>query len=310
MGTVASVHNGIGQKFSDDPTKGKRKIVPNGDFSEAKVQRDPLINGGAPDQSISNGEERDRLNNDESNKKNRKEEHKNRDLYREDTSGSDTDSTQLATSLMHRVGTQLPAILRGRVDPARLMWEDETFKRFNADFEGNSRLYAAVATYIQKLAFQSPSLRILELGAHNTLTTAQILEGIATRLQTSSGSVQYEIIGESADVAAKLGPWLHFVKQRKSGPNLSALSLTSESNSYDVIILVNNAKSQRPKELANIRLKTGGKLIIFQNRHDRDTASLLPLVTLPGWWAEHEDDCNRCENGKAINSALVVVVLI
>lgn len=79
-----------------------------------------------------------------------------------------------------------------------------------------------------------------------------------------------------------------------------------------MIISVDDANSRRPKELANIRplLKTGGKLIAFQNHRERDRASLLPLVTLPGWWAEDRNDCDRGENGKTVHNTLMVVILM
>ena len=296
VGNVAGILDDTRREINGDATKGRRKI--NHNSSEAKFQNGPLVNGSAIDEGICVREEHI--------------ENQNGDLHYEVTSRSDADSAQLALLLMRRVGTQLPAILRDQIDPAVLMWEDERFKQFEADFVGRSRLYAAVTTYIQKLAFQNPVLRILDLGARDTFMTAQVLEGIAPILQTSSGSVQYEIADGSADFTAKLGPWLNFVKQKRFGPNLSPLNSTSEKDSYDVIILVDGANTRRPKELANIQrlLKTGGKVIVFRNLYDRDSASLLPLITLPGWWAEDSIDCNGVVNGKTASSTLMVVVLI
>ena len=219
----------------------------------------------------------------------------------DDTSSSHTESTQLAVLLLRRVGAQLPAILRGQTDPAVLMSEDDLLSRFKAEFEGLSRLYSAAATYIKNLAFQSPVLRIMELDGLDTLATAQILEGLSTASGTLSGSIRYEIGEEPTDKAAKLAPWAHMLKQRRSDPTESLSSPITETESYDVIIVADNNIPRDQKKLANIRslLKTGGRLILFQNRRDRDRISLLPLATLPGWWVEDGDHCDRGANGKA-----------
>lgn len=216
------------------------------------------------------------------------------------TSTSHGESTQLALSLMRRIGPQLPAILRGQIDPAVLMHEDDLLSRFNAESEGMSRLYSAAATFIQKLAFQSPILRILDLVGHDTLETAKILEGLSTAAGTSSGSVQYEIAGDSTDMPKKLAPWARILKQRRFDPTKSLSSLDLEKESYDVIIVADNDISRKKKKLTDVRslLKTGGRLINFQNHLDKTRTSLLPLATLPGWWPEDEDDCDRGANGK------------
>ena len=216
------------------------------------------------------------------------------------TSNTHAESTQLAMLLMRRVGAQLPAILRGQIDPAVLMSEDDLLSRFTAEFEGMSRLYKAAGTYIQKLAFQCPVLRILEVGGLDRLATARILEGLSTGFGISSGSIQYEILEESTDVLAKLALWTHLLKQRKFDPTKSLSSQDLEEESYDVIITADSYILRDNKKLTDVRslLKTGGKLILFQTRHDRDSTSLLPLATLPSWWAEDRDDCDRNANRK------------
>ena len=218
------------------------------------------------------------------------------------TSNAHAESIQLAMSLMRRVGAQLPAILRGQVDPAVLMSEDNLLSRFTLEFEGMSRLYYAAATYIQKLMFQSPVLRILEIGDFDGLATARIVEGFSTVSGTSSRSVQYEMLRESTDMLPMLAPYTHILKQRKFDPTKSLSSQDLENESYDVIIMADNYLSRNQKKLTDVRslLKTGGRLILFQNLHDRDSTSLLPLATLQDWWVEDGDNCNRSANGKLI----------
>ena len=217
-------------------------------------------------------------------------------------SNAHAESTQLAMLLMRRVGAQLPAMLRGQIDPAVLMSEDDLFSRFTAEFEGMSRLYCAAATYIQKSAFQNPILRILEIGEFDKLATERILEALSTALGTSSGSVQYEILGGSTELLARLAPWTHILKQRMLDPTKPLSSQDLEKGSYDVILVADSNMSRKQKKLTDIRslLKTGGRLILFENRHDSRSTSLLPFATLPGWWVEDGDDCDRSTNGKII----------
>ena len=215
-------------------------------------------------------------------------------------STADSESLQLAMSLMHRIGTQLPAILRGQIDPAILMSEDDLLSRFYAESGGMSRLYSAAATYVQKFAFQNPALRILDIGEHDTLKTVHILGGLSTATGASFGCLQYEIAGESTNIAKILAPWARILKQRTLNPIESLSSLNLEKGSYDVIILADNNISRKQEELIGVRslLKTGGRLIVFQTHRDRNCASLLPLATLPDWWVGDGDECDRVDEGK------------
>lgn len=144
------------------------------------------------------------------------------------------------------------------------------------------------------------------------MATIQILKGLSTASGTSSGFIQYEIVGESADMTAKLTPWAHIIKWRKDD-SIESLSNYLEMGSYDVIIVDDTDISRKQKNLTSVRslLKTGGKLILFQIHRDRDGTSLLPLAALPGWWAKDGDDCDRGANGKTnTHPTLVIVVLI
>ena len=299
----SDAHGDISNSKADaigDVANRQVSIAQNGKF-----QNDPLHNKNKPDGEIPVGDAHDQPRGVLSNVQvlDRKEpdlnSHKGSIENHDNSSSSYDESTQLAMSLMHRVGAQLSAILRGQIDPATLVSEND-ISSFNAKFEGMSRVYSAAATYIKRLAFQSPSLRILEIGGHDTLATTQILKGLSTALGTSSGSVNYEIAGESADMAAKLAPWAHILKQTRFDPTKPLSSLNVEKGSYDVVIMANNPILRKEKKLTDVRslLKTGGRLILFQNHRDRDRASLLPFATLPGWLVEDGDDCGRSANRK------------
>ena len=158
----------------------------------------------------------------------------------------------------------------------------------------------------------TPTWASLELGGHDTVATVQILEGLSIASGTSSGSIQYEIVGESADMTAKLTPWAHIINLRKLDSTQSLSSLDLEKGIYDVIIVKENEVSRNEKEMTSVRslLKTGGKLILFQNHRNTYGTSLLPLAALPGWWAEDGDDCDRGANGKTNTDPTVVIVVL
>lgn len=219
-------------------------------------------------------------------------------IQKRPTASHDDNFTSLHELLMRRIGPQLPAILRGQVDPTVLMSGDDLLSRFNTESKGMSRLYYATATFIQRLAFQNPALHILDLCGHDA--TLQILEDLGAAAETTFRSVQYEIAGESRDIPKKLAPWAHILKQRRLDPTKLRSSLNVEKGYYDVIIMADDGIVNKTTKLIDLRslLKTGGRLINFQNQQNRNDSSLLPFATLPGWWAEDGDDGYRGADGK------------
>lgn len=298
--------NGTADDCNDNVVNGQKSIESIGSASKDLVPKKRLLNGNTPTGDFPNGkvhyESNGYLTNDQVLERKRPKANTHQVSIRnhDNASSSHAESTRAAMSLMRRVGSQLPAILRGQIDPVTLTSEDDLLGRFNAESEGMSRLYTAAATYVQKLAFQSPVLRILDVGGHDDSATAQILEGLGTFAETSTGSVQYEIVGESTEMTAKLAPWTHIVKHRKIDSTQSLSSLNLREGSYDVLIVADNDLLRKQKRLTSIRslLKTGGRLLLFQNHRNKDQTSVLPLAILPGWWAEDGDDCGRGANGK------------
>ena len=282
--SVGSIYNTSNGKV--DHRQLTNEKGPDGEIFMSKVHNQPngaLANGQTPETKISNLDT-----------------HKGSIRSHDNALDGHAKSPQLAVSLMRRIGAQLPAILRGTIDPKALVSEDDLLSRFTAEFEGRSRLYCAAATYVQKLAFQSPVLRVLQLGEHDALATAAILDSLSKTFGISSESVKYEIVASSTNITASLAPWRHMLKHRELDPAKPWSSLDLEKGTYDVIILADNHKSRKPKLLIDVHalLKTGGRLILFQNRRNRNSTSLLPLATLPDWWVEDGDDCKDSANSK------------
>ena len=213
-----------------------------------------------------------------------------------------SESKKIASLFIHRVGKQLPAILRGHLDAAVLIEEAEFLGNIPTRYEGCNRLYTAMAKFVEKLAFQSPALRILDVGAHHQTATLEILEGLANVSGAFSGGFQYEIAGEVVDIPdslmAKLAPWHSVIKQSTVDLNQSPLIQGLDLGSYDLVIVSDYEISRKYKKLANIRklLRTGGRLLLFDISYEKEHASSFPLVILPHWWSD--DDDGICQSNK------------
>ena len=218
-----------------------------------------------------------------------------------------SESEKIASLFIHRVGKQLPAILRGHLDPAILMGEAELLGSIAARYEGCLHLYTTMARFVEKLAFQSPPLRILDVGPHHATATLEILAGLANVSGAFSGGLQYEIAREIADMPdslmAKLAPWPDVIKQRTVDLNQSPLSQGLDLGSYDLVIVSGYDIARKQKKLANIRqlLKTGGRLLLCDVSYGKEHASSLPLAILPHWWADDDDDICHSTNGESKN---------
>ena len=277
--------------------RNKRNHISNGKVSNGKVPHGHLSNGKPSNGYIS--DEKAQMND-------------NRDIVPIWHEQSEVE--KIASLSIHRVGKQLPAIIRGDVDPVILMGEAGLLGSIEAKYEGCLRLYTAMAKFVEKLAFQSPPLRILDIGAHHKPATLEILSRLANISGAFSGGLQYEIVGDLANIPdslmSKLGPWPDVIKQRTLDQNMSPLSQGLDIGSYDVVILSGYDISRKPTKLANIRqlLRTGGRLLLFDVSYLREHASSLPLAILPHWGPDDEDDICHSTNGNSSNERSTSVV--
>ena len=265
-------------------------------FSNGKIPNGKVPNGYRSNRNSSNGHIPDR------------------NVQKHDTNGhiapmrhEQSESEKIASLAIHRVGKQLPTILRGDVDPAILMGGDELLGSNAARYEGCLRLYTAMARFVEKLAFQSPPLRILDVGAHHKSATLEILARLANVSGAFSGGLRYNITGEIANMPdglkSKLAPWPDVIKQRTLDLDMSLLNQGLDLENYDLVIVSGYDISQKPKKLAKIRqlLRTGGRLLLFDVSYGKEHASSLPLAILPFWGPDDEDELCHSMNGEPNN---------
>ena len=218
-----------------------------------------------------------------------------------------SESEKNASLFIHRAGKQLPAILRGDVDLAIFMGEAGLLGSIAARYEGCLRLYTAMAKFVERLAFQSPPLRILDIGEHHKPATLEIVARLANLSGAFSGGLQYEVVGDLANIpdslSSKLAPWPDVIKQRTLDLDTSPLDQGLDLGSYDLAIVSGYDISRKPTNLANIRqlLRTGGRLLLFDVSYEQEHASSLPLAILPHWGPDDENDICYSTNGDSSN---------
>lgn len=92
------------------------------------------------------------------------------DIYNDEFTGD-------REKLLHRVGSWLPQILTGAIEPLPLMLEDGMLGGFYASGE-SEHSYAQMASFTSLLCDQYPDLRILEVGAGTCGATLPILKAL------------------------------------------------------------------------------------------------------------------------------------
>ena len=208
--------------------------------------------------------------------------------------------------LTRRIGENLSAILLGTVEPLAIMLEDNLLSRFYAEVDSLQRRYAIAATYIEKLAFQNPCLRLIEIGAGTAGTTIPILEKLGGDLSERPAIfAKYDFTDvttgffEAAKV--KLASWGHLVDYRKLDIEKLPADQGFEPGSYDVVVAsyVLHATAKMRRTLTNVRslLKPGGKLVLIEETGCCGKyLRWLPFATLPGWWLDEHSVGNCNEN--------------
>ncbi|KAF7860820.1 hypothetical protein EAF04_008338 [Stromatinia cepivora] len=195
--------------------------------------------------------------------------------------------------LLWRVGRELDSILTGKSDALSLMLENDLLYRLYAD-DASSRCYAHVISYMKKLVFKNPNMKVIELGGGTGGTTAPLLEAL-----DSNGILPFEKYvftdvspGFFERTRARLQKWDRYLEYKKLDLNISILEQGSEEEGYDLIIAANclHVASSMDGVMSSVRnlLKPGGKIVMIE------MTRAVPLYNtfvglLDGWWAGIED---------------------
>ena len=188
------------------------------------------------------------------------------------------------------MGYNLPAVIRGEIDPLSLLLRDNLLREYYSTQESQLRCYQHACQYIDLIAHQNPALKVLEIGAGTGGATFPILETLGGRDGKKPRFLSYDYTDISAGFfdAAKdrFQPWSSFLRYRILDIEKEPSDQGFDTDQYDVIVAANvlHATSRLLPTMKNVHklLKPGGRLILIE-----ETVPALrrfPFATLPGWW--------------------------
>ena len=188
------------------------------------------------------------------------------------------------------MGQNIPAIMRGEIDPLSLLLRDNLLREYYSSQDGQLRCYQHACQYIDLIAHQNPALKVLEIGAGTGGATFPILETLGGRDGKKSRFLSYDytdISGGFFDAAKdRFQPWSSFLRYRILDVEKEPADQGFDNDQYDMIIAANvlHATSRLLPTMKNVLklLKPGGRLILIE-----ETVPALrrfPFTTLPGWW--------------------------
>ena len=200
----------------------------------------------------------------------------------------DPDCLGVEGEAVTRLGKAVGSIIKGEVNPLeKLLEQDLLFQLYDDD---SSNICAQrLAEYVKLLAFKSPDLTILEVGAGTGATTLPILQALAKSNLASFIRYQFTDISPSFFNAAeeRLEAWSDLITYRVLDIEGDPGKQGFQTGAYDLIIAANvlHATSSISTSLSNVRklLKPGGRLALIE------LVVSVPYInfiagTLPGWW--------------------------
>ncbi|KAL8974897.1 MAG: hypothetical protein Q9197_000866 [Variospora fuerteventurae] len=199
--------------------------------------------------------------------------------------------TSIDLQLMHAVGENWPAIMRGEMNMLEPMVENNLLNRFYTDALGMERYLQDLTRMARQISHRYPHMSVLEVGAGTGGATKVILRG----LDDAFGSYCYTDISTGFFNVAQETFFAHEAKM-----TFKALDIEKdigeqgfEEQSYDLLIanLVVHATRKLEDTLRNLRrlLKPGGYLLLLEITDNEPLRFSFIFGGLPGWWLGHEE---------------------
>ncbi|KAJ8065466.1 hypothetical protein OCU04_006149 [Sclerotinia nivalis] len=193
-----------------------------------------------------------------------------------------------------RIGTNLKSILSGRIDPLQLLLEHDLLRRIYAEGTGARQCHHFLGTYVKKLAFKNPNMKVLEIGAGTASATLPLFEKLS-----QDGNLplrQYDFTDISPwffeNARALLQRWQNHLCLKTFDCSKDPMEQKFEAGTYDLIIAYNSIHASRSidESMTNVRklLKIGGRLILIEiTRLEPFVSAIFGL--LPGWYMNRTD---------------------
>jgi acyl transferase domain-containing protein/NAD(P)-dependent dehydrogenase (short-subunit alcohol dehydrogenase family)/phospholipid N-methyltransferase len=193
-------------------------------------------------------------------------------------------------NILHAMGKNLVAIVRGTTPPLRVLTQDGMLDRLYVEGLGAQDGNVDLAAMVQQLAHQHPRMRIVEVGAGTGGTTRAVLDALGNQY----ASYMYTDISTGFFENARTVFSQHSSK-------LAFKTLNIENNpvdqgftegTFDMVISSNCLHATRSlgETLRHCRqlLRPGGRLVLLEITRDFLPTQLV-MSTLPGWFLGVED---------------------
>lgn len=193
--------------------------------------------------------------------------------------------------LMHAVGENLPAVVRGEMNMLEPMVQDNMLNRFYVDALGMSRYTEDLTRMAGHISHRYPHMNVLEVGAGTGGATKVILR----ELDNTFPSYTY------TDISSGFFPQARDVFQAfEAKMTFKVLDIEKDvvdqgykEHSFDLVIanLVVHATRKLEDTMRNLRrlVKPGGYLLLLEITDNDPLRFGFIFGGLPGWWLGHED---------------------
>lgn len=193
--------------------------------------------------------------------------------------------------MLARLGPQLPAMLRGEVEPLELMVEGRLLSRYYGEALKWQRANAQASELIRLVAHKNPRSRILEIGGG----TGGCTELIVRALGGAKPVERYDFTDISGGffeaTRERLAEWQDVMTYSVLDIEKDPAGQGFECGSYDMVVAcqVLHATSNMKRTLSHVRrlLRPGGKLVLVETTKDQLDA-FFTFGMLPGWWLGEE----------------------
>ena len=200
--------------------------------------------------------------------------------------------------LVCRIGQNLPAILRGEVDPLSIMLQDNLLSAYYKGLTILDRGNEIAASYVSNLAYLNPHMRIIEVGAGTGAASIPMIRALGqsfahydfTDISTGFFEAAKLDLAHEADRISKqekhqIRVLLTCLGYRKLDIEQDLTAQGFEKESYDLIIASNVLHATRniTRTLHSVRslLRPGGKAVIGEITAQSLSQAII-FGTLPG----------------------------
>ncbi|KAI0109876.1 putative hybrid NRPS/PKS enzyme [Daldinia grandis] len=193
--------------------------------------------------------------------------------------------------LMHAVGENLPAVVRGETTMLEHMIQDNMLNDFYVVAHGMPRYTAYLASMAKLITHRHPHMHVLEIGAGTGGATKSFLRELGDSFSTYTFTdISSGFFTKAEQVFASYSSKINF-KVLDIEKDIQQQGFSD--GSFDLIIasLVLHATRNLADTLRNVRrlLKPGGYLLLLEITENEQMRFGLIFGGLPGWWLGHDD---------------------